>query len=174
MSNNQLVGLPTSIQGLNRLQRLNLVGNNLTELPAEIGDLKELWWLSVSNNQLVSLPTSIQNLNRLKWLFLDGNNLTELPAEIGDLKELRGLSVRNNQLVGLPTSIQKLNRLRDSALQGLFLDGNNLTELPAETGAPGELRKLYVSDNPLTVDAIQFALKLEKRGLSTDIAGEDK
>ena len=75
----------------------------------------------------------------------------------------------NNQLVGLPTSIQKLNRL-----QWLLLDGNNLTELPAVIGDLKELRWLIVSGNPLTVDAIKFALKLEKRGLYTDIAGEDK
>ena len=100
---------------------------------------------------------------------MDGNNLTELPAEISDLKELGRLSVRNNQLVGLPTSIQKLNRLR--RLNG---DGNNLTELPAEIGDLKELWGLHVCGNPLTVDAIKFALKLEKRGVSTDIAGEDK
>ena len=100
---------------------------------------------------------------------MDGNNLTELPAEIGDLEGLWGLSVINNQLGGLPTSIQKLNRLL-----GLYLDGNNLTELPAGIGDLREMRELGVSGNPLTVDAIKFALKLEKRGLSTDIAGEDK
>ena len=122
--------------------------------------------LSVSNNQLVGLPTSIQKLNRLQWLDLDGNNLTELPAEISDLKELMVLKVSNNQLVGLPTSIQKLNSLRE-----LYMDGNNLTELPAEIGGLGKLRFLFVSGNPLTVDAIKFALKVEKRGLSTDIAG---
>ena len=77
--------------------------------------------------------------------------------------------MRNNQLVRLPTSIQKLNRLL-----GLYLDGNNLTELPAGIGDLREMRELGVSGNPLTVDAIKFALKLEKRGLSTDIAGEDK
>ena len=85
------------------------------------------------------------------------------------LKELRELNVSNNQLVGLPTSIQKLNRL-----QWLTLDGNNLTELPAGIGDLKELLQLSVSGNPLTVDAIKFALKLEKRGLYTDIAGEDK
>ena len=123
----------------------------------------------MNNNQLVGLPTSIQKLNSLQRLHLDGNNLTELPAEIGDLKELSWLSVRNNQLVDLPTSIHKLNRL-----EKLKLDGNNFTELPAEIGDLKELKELHVSGNPLTVDAIKFALKLEKRGLSTDIAGEDK
>ena len=42
MNNNQLVGLPTSIQRLTKLEVLNLSGNKLTELPAEIGDLREL------------------------------------------------------------------------------------------------------------------------------------
>ena len=72
-------------------------------------------------------------------------------------------------MVGLPTSIQKLNRL-----ERLYLDGNNLTELPAGIGDLKELRSLSVIGNPLTVDALKFALKLKKRGLSTDIAGEDK
>ena len=42
MGYNQLVGLPTSIQRLTKLERLSLVRNKLTELPAEIGDLSEL------------------------------------------------------------------------------------------------------------------------------------
>ena len=73
-------------------------GNKLTELPSEIGDLKELRRLGVSNNQLVSLPTSIQKLHQLEKLHLYDNRLTELPSEIGDLKELRRLDVSGNPL----------------------------------------------------------------------------
>ena len=42
MRNNQLVGLPTSIQGLTKLEELDLSGNKLTKLPSEISDLREL------------------------------------------------------------------------------------------------------------------------------------
>ena len=42
MRNNQLVGLPTSIQRLTKLEELDLRGNKLTELPSEISDLREL------------------------------------------------------------------------------------------------------------------------------------
>ena len=52
MRNNQLVGLPTSIQRLTKLERLHLDGNKLTELPAGIGDLRELQVLGVSRNPL--------------------------------------------------------------------------------------------------------------------------
>ena len=50
-----------------------MYGNRLTELPSEIGDLKELRRLDVRYNQLVSLPTSIQKLNQLEELQLYGN-----------------------------------------------------------------------------------------------------
>ena len=99
MSDNRLVGLPTSIQRLTKLQLLHLDRNKLTELPAEIGDLRELSWvLSVNNNQLVGLPSSIQRLTKLERLYLDENKLTELPAEIGDIRELRELDVSQNPL----------------------------------------------------------------------------
>ena len=98
MSNNQLVSLPTSIQKLNQLWKLDLYDNRLTELPSEIVGLKELRWLSVSGNQLVSVPTNIQKLNQLQGLHLNGNKLTKLPSEIGDLKELRRLDVSGNPL----------------------------------------------------------------------------
>ncbi|CAH3180149.1 unnamed protein product, partial [Porites lobata] len=52
ISDNQLVGLPTSIQRLTKLERLYLSGNKLTELPAEISDLRELRELSVIRNPL--------------------------------------------------------------------------------------------------------------------------
>ena len=106
-----MVSLPTSIQKLNQLDNLYLSGNKLTELPSEIGDLKELRKLDVSNNQLVSLPTSIQKLNQLEELYLYDNRLTELPSEIVDLRKLRRLGVRGNPLssdeIHVPEMIKK-------------------------------------------------------------------
>ncbi|CAH3187991.1 unnamed protein product, partial [Porites lobata] len=165
VSNNQLVGLPTSIQRLTKLKWLQLDGNNLTELPAEIGDLRELRELWVSHNQLAGLPTSVQRLTKLERLYLDGNNLTELPAEIGDLRELRELWVSHNQLAGLPTSVQRLTKL-----ERLYLGGNNLTELPAEIGDLRELRELWVSHNQLAglPTSVQRLTKLQSLHLSNN------
>ena len=44
-----MVGLPTSIQRLTKLEELDLRGNKLTELPSGISDLREL---SVIRNSL--------------------------------------------------------------------------------------------------------------------------
>ena len=155
-----LVGLPASVQRLTKLEKLYLPGNKLTELPAEIGDLRELRGLWVRDNQLVGLPTSIQRLTKLERLDLNGNKLTELPAQIGDLRKLRELRVSNNRLVGLPTSIQRLTKL-----QLLELNVNKVTELPTEISDLRELELLCVRHNPLTVEAIRRALKLRRKGV---------
>ena len=86
LSENQLVGLPTTIKKLNKFKELYLDVNKVTELPPEIFYLKELIALNVGMNQLVVLPSNIPKLSKLMWLMLDKNKLTELPAEIGDLK----------------------------------------------------------------------------------------
>ena len=93
-------------------------GNKLTELPAEIGDLRELRELWVSYNQLVGLPTSIQRLTKLEELYLDENKLTELPAEIGDLRELRVLSVHHN-----PLTVDAIRRALKLGQKGVHVYG---------------------------------------------------
>ena len=123
VSNNQLVGLPTSIQRLTKLEGLYLDGNKLTELPSEIGDLSELRLLWVSNNQLVGLPTSIQRLTKLEVLHLYGNILTELPAEISDLRELRMLWVSLNPLTA--DAIRRALKLRNRGVLVLGVAGKH-------------------------------------------------
>ena len=118
MGNNQLVGLPTSIHRLTKLEFLYLSENKLTELPAEIGDLRELRTLIVTYNQLVGLPTSVQRLTKLEELYLYGNKLTELPAEIGDLRELRFLGVIHN-----PLTVDGIKCTLKLRKKGVFLVG---------------------------------------------------
>ena len=126
MSMNQLVFLPTSIQKLNQLEWLDLSGNKLTELPSEIGDLKELRTLNVRKNQLVSLPTSIQKLQQLEDLDLSYNKLTELPSEIGDLKELRRLNVTGNPLT---SDAKHFLEMKIKGVIGMFIKGEIVVKL---------------------------------------------
>ena len=118
MRDNQLVGLPTSIQRLTKLEVLNLSGNKLTELPSEISDLRELRGLWVRDNQLVGLPISIQRLTKLERLALNGNKLTELPTEIGDLRLLSELSVSHN-----PLTVDAIRRALKLRKKGVLVDG---------------------------------------------------
>ena len=89
---------------------LNLGCNQLTNLPAEIGQLTSLSGCTqlqsadelaggdraarvaeafvLSNNKLTSLPAEIWQLTSLRDLYLSDNRLTSLPAEIGQLTSL--------------------------------------------------------------------------------------
>ena len=62
---------------------LDLAGNELTELPPEIGRLTNLQILYLSYNQLNTLPVEIGNLySRLTEFRLNNNPLESLPPEI--------------------------------------------------------------------------------------------
>ena len=76
-------------------QKLDLGGNQLTSLPAEIGQLTSLTWLSLRRNHLTSLPAEIGQLTSLETLDLSSNQLTSLPAAISDL-EANGCDVKRD------------------------------------------------------------------------------
>src|ERR671933_598602 len=57
--------------------------NNLSALPAQIGQLRQLEELQVVSNQLSTLPGEIGQLTPLRSLHLIENQLSTLPREIG-------------------------------------------------------------------------------------------
>ena len=61
---------------------MNLNSNQLTSLPAEIGQLTALRELYFGDNQLTSVPAEIGQLTSLDTLDLGGNQLTSVPAAI--------------------------------------------------------------------------------------------
>ena len=84
--------LPRAINALRNLRHLDLRGNQLTTLPAEIGGiLQAATHVILEYNQLVTLPTDIGNLTSLEELGLGDNQLTSLPAEISHLAALQVL-----------------------------------------------------------------------------------
>ena len=91
---------------------MNLGNNQLTGLPADIGQLTSLVELRLGENRLTSLPAEIWQLTSLTELVLDGNQLTSLPAEIGQLTSLERLTLGNNQLTSLPAEIGQLTLWR--------------------------------------------------------------
>ena len=71
-----------------RVVRLELAldGNELTSVPAEIGQLTSLTVLDLNNNELTSVPAEIGQLASLTVLHLSGNQLTYVSAAIRDLQ----------------------------------------------------------------------------------------
>ncbi len=61
--------------------------------------------LGLTREQLSSLPAEIGNLINLKYLFLENNKLSSLPAEIWKLINLETLDLSNNELSSLPRAL---------------------------------------------------------------------
>ena len=160
-------GVPRDKKSLLALVKLNLIENQLTELPKEIGNLtnlKELWF---SDNQLTELPKEIGNLSNLTLLTLNDNQLTELPKEIGNLSNLKELWLYRNQLTELPKEIGNLSNLTD-----LWLWDNQLKELPKEIGNLSNLTSILLWNNPnliLTQEQKEWIKELKENGCDVRI-----
>lgn len=127
-----------------RVTQLDLDQSGISILPAEIGNLSELWHLDLANNRLSNLPTEIGKLSKLGSLRALDNKLTSVPSSLGNLKWLYDLDLRYNQISSLPESIWSLTNL-----ERLALDGNGLTDVPSEIGNLKNLTSLSLGENKL-------------------------
>lgn len=126
LAENEIEFIPDSIDRLQTLEELRLGwfwgGNQISELPPSIGNLKNLKKLSLSNNKLKLIPNEIGKLNNLRELFIDFNELVVLPDQIGNLRKLERLGLAGNKLARLPSSLKNLK-----ALKSLNLSQNNFS-----------------------------------------------
>ena len=73
LTNNRLEQLPASIGNLKNLQKLMLAGNQLTSLPDELALCRNLELIRLAANRLTELPEWLFTLPRLSWLAYSGN-----------------------------------------------------------------------------------------------------
>ncbi|XP_024186332.1 putative disease resistance protein RGA1 [Rosa chinensis] len=109
----------TSLSGelilqLKCVRTLNLSGNNIEEVPDEVGVLVHLRYLDLSSNRrLKKLPDSLCNLVNLQTLRVDGcDGLKKLPEAMGKLTSLQHLHAQGIRHLKLPKSIARLKSLR--------------------------------------------------------------
>lgn len=107
LSDRGLTAIPSDVFSRTELERLDLSGNKLSGAPqAEIRHLLKLNYLDLSDNNLTGLPAELGQLNNLEVLDVSNNKLTGLPLELGNLTQLRILD-----LTGNPYSEQDLNQI---------------------------------------------------------------
>jgi Leucine-rich repeat (LRR) protein len=110
------------------VQALDLDGNKLTTIPADIGECTDLEILRLSRNCLRALPATLQHCTRLKLLAVSHNVITCLPPPLAHCSALECIEADHNALVDLPPALGRLTRLRT-----LDLSGNaDLRGVPAE------------------------------------------
>jgi Leucine-rich repeat (LRR) protein len=110
LRSNQLTSVPAELGDLNALEVLRLEFNKLTSVPASLGALTALTRLDLSGKQLTSVPASLGALTALTRLDLRNNQLATVPAALGNLKALTRLDVAwNPDLAALPEEVEQLS-----------------------------------------------------------------
>ncbi|XP_015683515.1 E3 ubiquitin-protein ligase LRSAM1 isoform X1 [Protobothrops mucrosquamatus] len=127
-----LVPKSCSLSNLVTIKVLDLHDNQLTSLPADIGQLISLQVLNVEKNVLKALPDSIGDLVQLQTLNLKGNKLKQLPSTLEGLRSLRTLDISENSVQELP---QTLAHIR--TLETLSLDASGMVYPPGEVCSIG-------------------------------------
>ena len=143
LSGNALRSLPAELPRLHRLQVIFCSDNQFTELPAVLGACPGLTMIGFKANKIRTVPPAALP-PRLRWLILTDNELAELPEAIGDCPDLQKLMLAGNRLHQLPPALARCQRL-----ELLRLAANQLTELPAWLLALPRLAWLAYAGNPL-------------------------
>ena len=133
--------VPAGLGRLSALRVLDVYCNQLTSMPAEIGQLTSLETLRLGREEFAG---GIE-LGSLKNLYLHNNELTSVPGGGGQTHVAEELGLATNKLTSVPVEIGQL-----TSLEWLNLGGNQLASLPAEIGQLASLEWLHLGDNRLT------------------------
>ncbi|HEY8992961.1 MAG TPA: leucine-rich repeat-containing protein kinase family protein [Candidatus Microsaccharimonas sp.] len=147
------------------LKKLTVRG--VKEFPQEVidyGDRVEI--LDMSGNQLTSLPEALKELSNLRVAFFSGSKFREVPVQLAGCESLEMVGLKScgveelgdfvlpEKLKGLILTDNLLSKLPDSIgqyvyLQKLMLTGNQLETLPVTMSALKKLELLRVAGNKL-------------------------
>uniref|UniRef100_A0A8C6LNW4 FLII actin remodeling protein n=1 Tax=Nothobranchius furzeri TaxID=105023 RepID=A0A8C6LNW4_NOTFU len=149
LSYNQLTEIPRDLENSRNMLVLNLSHNSIDSISNQLFiNLTDLLYLDLSDNKLDSLPPQMRRLVHLQTLVLNNNplmhaQLRQLPAML----ELQTLHLRNTQRTqsNMPTSLEGLTHLAD-----VDLSCNDLTRVPECLYSLGSLKRLNLSSNQIT------------------------
>uniref|UniRef100_A0A672Z1T5 Protein flightless-1 homolog n=1 Tax=Sphaeramia orbicularis TaxID=375764 RepID=A0A672Z1T5_9TELE len=149
LSYNQLTEIPRDLENSRNMLVLNLSHNSIDSIPNQLFiNLTDLLYLDLSDNKLDSLPPQMRRLVHLQTLILNNNplmhaQLRQLPAMIA----LQTLHLRNTQRTqsNMPTSLEALTHLAD-----VDLSCNDLTRVPECLYSLGSLKRLNLSSNQIS------------------------
>lgn len=146
VSFNHLKSIPPELGDCENLEKLDCSGNlELTELPFELSNLKQVSFVDISANKFASVPICVLRMSNLKWLDISNNNLSDLPQDIDRLEGLQTFLLYKNKLTYLPYALLNLKKLTL-----LVVSGDHLVELPtALCDSSTPLKFVSLKDNPL-------------------------
>jgi hypothetical protein len=100
--------LPSSIENLENLKKLDLSQNYFNTIPISLGRLKKLEYLDLSYNNLEAIPNFLSNLEILQHLDIRFNNIETIPEFLKDMTSLRSLRIIGNKIRNLPEFLEPI------------------------------------------------------------------
>ncbi len=173
--------LPDKVANL-AVYKVLLTGNNFTEIPKQVLDIKTLTDLAMSGNPISDITPDIYKLNRLKHLSLNSTKITDIKADLSKMDSLEDFDISSNGISTLPEQVKKLPHLKwlslngnrfsdlafiDSRLQNLetlYLYTNKIRKISSEVKHLSNLKELLIFDNQIDsiTDNIATLINLEK------------
>jgi len=155
LSDNELRGEINDIfSSLTKLRVLDLSDNNLRDsIPDSFSNTNLLRILKLDDNQLFGrIPPELANIDSLVILDLSENRLEgSIPEQFAEFKILEELKLSRNRLTGaLPESFANPS----NPIRKLFLNDNQLKDIPVFLKSQAEFLELRVFNNFLTFDDI--------------------
>lgn len=155
----KIQSVPTSLCSFVHLERLWISHNNLSELPTEMNQLKNLKQLFLHYNAFVSIPECIFEMSSLEILWMSSNELKGIPSAISKLTSLRQVHFEHNNLEYFQEALCEL-----PALEVLYLNHNLLVSIsPNISQVANTLRRFYLNYNKIATipETICTLYKLE-------------
>ncbi|KAL0236293.1 hypothetical protein GEMRC1_002875 [Eukaryota sp. GEM-RC1] len=145
LSKCRLTVIQDNFHEFTHLKELNLSSNQLTSLPQSLINHDSLKNLNVSFNQRLGdfLSSQILNMAHLTRLELQGIGLTCIP-EINS-NDLCLINVSDNSIDEISTEFLRKN----SEIQDVNIENNNVSSLPDELAFLSSLKSLSINGNPL-------------------------
>ncbi|KAF8037832.1 hypothetical protein BT93_B0622 [Corymbia citriodora subsp. variegata] len=145
LSRNYINGsLPASLTQI-PLTILSVIGNRMSGIPKEIGNISTLEELVLEDNLFEGpLEQNIGNLSRLRRLLLSANNFTgAIPESFTYLKNLEDFRIDGSTLSGkIPDLIGNWTKIRRLDMQGTSMEG----PIPSSISLLTNLVELRISD----------------------------
>jgi hypothetical protein len=144
LSGNPLSTLPADINRLHKLKIAFFSNCKFTVFPIELAQCRSLEMVAFKSNHMVTIPDGAFP-RKLRWLILTNNDITTLPSSIGQCHRLQKCMLAGNCLTALPNEMSHCRKL------GLLrLSANKLTNLPDWLFELPELSFLSFAGNPCT------------------------
>ena len=162
LNGNELTNLPDEFERAGpNIEILFLSDNKFREIP-RVSKLKSLRMISLRGNQLKELTSENLPKASLVWLILTNNHIELINRDVSGLVNVRKLMLSHNRLKSIPEEIGGL-----TSLELIRLSNNELNEsLPKELLTLPNLSWISISGNPIAIRPVTNKKEIPKEMVS--------